>query len=144
MSSLVGLMSLGDVERGLELGCLAGELSTIANVVDALEMPVLAAVLDDRGEQIQDIAVDVILRAAAERGLAQLMAATGQQIGELGAEEIDEGLLRIAASEIAAERSTELAEAGADLADEMVEAGVADVTAGAAELGAADAMDEED
>lgn len=144
MSSLVSLMSLGGVERGLELGHLAGELSTIANVVDALEMPVLAAVLDDRGEQIQNIAVDVILRAAAERWLAQLMAATGQQIGELGAEEIDEGLLRTAASEIAAERSTELAEAGADLADEMVEAGVADVTAGAAELGAADAMDEED
>ena len=125
-----------------------------------LEMPVLAAVLDDRGAMLQDIAVDVILRAAAERGLAHLMEATGQQIGELGEEEIDEGLLRMAASDIAAERSAELAAAGAglavrgavemaaagaaaDLAGEVAAEGVADVATGAAELGAAAALDEE-
>ena len=34
MSAVVGMMSLGDVERGLTLGRLAGELETIANVVD--------------------------------------------------------------------------------------------------------------
>ena len=71
MSAMVGLMSLGDVERGLELGRVAGELMTIANVVDELDMPILSAVLDDRGMQLQDIATDVILRAAAERSLAQ-------------------------------------------------------------------------
>ena len=94
MSAMVGLMSLGDVERGLELGRVAGELMTIANVVDELDMPILAAVLDDRGMQLQDIATDVILRAAAERSLAHLMAATGRQIGEMGETEIEEGVLR--------------------------------------------------
>ena len=116
MSAMVGLMSLGDVERGLELGRVAGELMTIANVVDELDMPILSAVLDDRGMQLQNIATDVILRAAAERSLASLMAATGQQIGEMGEVEIEEGVLRTAASDIAAERSAELAAAGVGLA----------------------------
>ena len=69
-------------------------------------------------------------------------------------EEIEEGVLRMAASNIAAERSAELAEAGADLAvrgavemaaagaaadlaGEMAAEGVADVATGAAEIGAA-------
>ncbi len=98
------------------MGRLAGELTTIANVVDELDMPVLATVLDVRGLELQEIAVDVILRAAAERSLSQLMGATGRHIAEMGEEEIDEGLLRTAASDIAAERSAELTAAGAALA----------------------------
>lgn len=88
MSALVGLMSLGDLDRGLELGRMAGELGTISDVVDTLEMPVLSAVLGDRGRRLQEIAVDVILRAAATQGLADLMDATGQQLAEMGIEEI--------------------------------------------------------
>ena len=61
MSAAVGLMGVGDLERGLELGRLAGELQTIGDVVDALEMPVLSAVLGDRGWRLQQIAVDVII-----------------------------------------------------------------------------------
>ncbi len=160
MSAVVGMMSLGDAERGLALGRVAGELSTLANIVDELEMPILAAILDDRGALLQGMAVEIILRAAAERGLSQLMAATGGQIADMGVNEIDEGLLRVAASDMAAERSAELAAAGADLADrgavEMAVAGAAadladdlesegvtDVEIGAAELGAAAALDEE-
>ena len=159
MSAVVGMMSLGDLDRGLELSRLAGELSTIAEVVAILEMPVLATVLDDRGDQLQDIAVDVILRAGAERGLASLMAATGQQIAEMGEEEIDEGVLHMAASDIAAERSDELAAASvllgirgavegaaagaaADLAGDLAADGVADVALGAAELSAGAVLDE--
>ncbi len=159
MSAVVGMMSLGDFDRGLELSRLAGELSTIAEVVALLEMPVLATVLDDRGDQLQEIAVDVILRAGAERGLASLMAATGQHIAEMGEEEIDEGVLRMAASDIAAQRSEELAEAAvllgirgtvegaaagaaADLAGDLAAEGIADVATGAAEFGAGAVLDE--
>jgi len=159
MSAVVGMLSLGDLDRGLELSRLAGELSTIAEVVAILKMPVLATVLDDRGDQLQDIAVDVILRAGAERGLASLMAATGQQIAEMGEEEIDEGVLRMAASDIAAERSDELAAASvrlgvrgavegaaagaaSDLAGDLAADGVADVALGAAELSAGAVLDE--
>jgi hypothetical protein len=158
MSAVVGMMSLGDLDRGLELSRLAGELSTIAEVVSALEMPVLATVLDNRGDQLQEIAVDVILRAGAERGLASLMAATGKQIADLGEGEIDEGMLRMAASDIAAERSGELAtastilgvrgamesaaaDAAADLASDLAADGIEDVARGSAKLGAGAVMD---
>ena len=111
MSAVVGLMSLGDLERGLEVGRVAGELGTISEVVKGLRMPILALMLSDRGAQLQRIATDTILRAAATRSLAKIMAATGQQIGEL-----EEGVLRVVAAEIAAERSAELQEASERLA----------------------------
>lgn len=157
MSAAVGLMSLGDLDRGLELSRMAGELQTISDVVDALDMPVLSAVLGDRGQQLQEIAADVILRAATERSLAALMEATGLQIAELGEAEMDEGVLRVAASELAAERAGELAAAGfllelrgaaeledaaddADLAADIAAAGIAEVSEGAADLGSAETM----
>jgi len=84
ISAAVGLMSVGDLERGLELGRMAGEMQTIADVVASMEMPVLAAVLGDRGMRLQEIGADVILRAASERSLAALMQATGLQIAEMG------------------------------------------------------------
>ena len=81
MGAAVGLMSLGDLDRGLELSRIAGELQTLSDVVDTLEMPVLSAVLNDRGLLLQEISVDVILRAAAERSLSALMEATGLKSG---------------------------------------------------------------
>lgn len=81
------------------------------------------------------------------------------QIAELGENEMDEGALRLAASELAAERASELAAAGllkglqgeaelvmaaedAGLAADLAAEGVADVAAGAAELGAAATMED--
>ena len=80
-------------------------------------------------------------------------------IGELGAEEIDEGLLRTAASEIAAGRSAELAKAGAglavrgavemaaadaaDLEGEMAAEGVADIITGVVKLGTSTTVQKE-
>ena len=56
MSAIVGLMSYSDIERGLELARMAGELRAISDVTHALEMPVLTAVLADRGERLQQVA----------------------------------------------------------------------------------------
>jgi hypothetical protein len=154
ISALVGLMSLGDLERGLQLGRLAGELKTISNVVAELEMPILSAVLADRGSVLQGIARDVILRGAATRALSQTIEATGTRLADLGVEEIDEGELRLLAADIALQRSNELAAAGlavglrgaaeAEVAGDAMTvagveagAGVADAAFGAAELGAA-------
>jgi len=158
MSAIVGLMSLSDAERGLAVGRVAGELATLAEVADEMNMPVLSLILDSRSDQLKSIASDVILHAAAERSLSQLMAATGRQVGLMGADEVDEGILRAEAAEIAAQRSAELAEASAglavrgavemaaagaaaDLAGEMEDEGVADMAEGVATLGAASAMD---
>ena len=84
MGAMVGLMSADDLERGLELARMAGELWTVSDVVDLFEMPVLSAFLEDRGEQLQKIAVDEILQAASNRALSHVMAATGAEIKELG------------------------------------------------------------
>jgi hypothetical protein len=153
ISAVVGLMSLGDLERGLQLGRLAGELKTISSVVAALEMPILSAVLEDRGVVLQGIARDVILRGAATRALSKSIALTGQHLADLGLDEMDEGELRVIAAGIAAERSDELAAAGmayaargtaeakiagaaAGTARADAAAGIAGVMAGAAEVGA--------
>lgn len=157
MSAVVGLMSVGDLDRGLELGRMSGELRTISEVVRGMQMPVLAAVLTDRGQKLQRIAADVIVRAAATRSLAQVMAATGVQIGDLGAQEIDEGAMRLAASDLAAERAAEvaagslmlglrateelaMAEDAATVAGALAAVGVADLAEGATELGEATAV----
>ena len=77
----------------------------------------------------------------------------------MGTEEVDEGVLRLAASDIAAERSAELSAAGlalgvrgmvememaaedADLAREFEAAGVDEMAIGAEELGEAVAMED--
>ena len=87
------------------------------------------------------------------------MEATGLQIAELGETEMDEGVLRLAASGLAAERAGELASAGllvglrgaaeledaaddADLAADIAAEGVAEVAEGAADLGAAGTMED--
>ena len=50
MSTIVSLMSAEDLERGLELARLAGELWTIGDVMDAVDMPILSAFMADRSE----------------------------------------------------------------------------------------------
>jgi hypothetical protein len=166
IAAAVGLMTVDDLDKGLELGRLSGELRVVGNIVSQLEMPILAAFLGDRSERLNEIAIDTVLRAAASRSLTELIEATGQRIGEMGEEEIDEGVLRLAASDIAAERAADLTAAGlalgvqgldeldaaaedAELADEMRAYGVEEVARGAEDLGAAaaaageaDALDE--
>ncbi len=159
MSAIVGLMSYGDIERGLELARMAGELRAISDVTDALEMPVLTAVLADRGERLQQVAVEVILQAAATRSLSHVIADTGRQIGDLGENEIDEGVVRLAASEAAAKRAGELAHASdmlatrgsveaavavgaGELVREMVVEGTSDLAAGAADMAISEELDD--
>ena len=160
VSAAVGLMSVDDLDKGLELGRISGELRVLGRIVDQVEMPVLSAVLSDRSERLTEIATDTILRAAATRSLTDLIEATGRRIGEMGEEEVDEGVLRLAASDIASERSAELAAAGlilaesgaaeldmaaedADLAEEFQAYGSEEVAAGAASLGAAAVLADE-
>lgn len=159
MSAMVGLMSADDLERGLEIARMAGELGAIGNVADALEMPVLSAVLADRGSRLQSIAVEVILQAAATRSLSHMMSSTGREIGEMGEDEIDEGVLRVTTAEVAAKRAEELATesamyaargvvvgaagmAAGDLAREMVVEGASEMAAGAADMASSEVLDD--
>ena len=112
-SALVGMMSAKDIARAMELGAVSGQLAVAADFVEAREMPVLAAFLEDKGNLLRKFAVDSILRAGATRALAQAMAATGSKIADLGANEIAEGLIRMAVAEEGAERSADLFADGA-------------------------------
>jgi hypothetical protein len=156
MGAIVKMMSREELERGLELARLAGELWTISDVAGVLDMPVLAEFLEERGMRLQEIAVDQLLRYTGTRALAGALKETGKKIEALGEQEVTEGLVRVAVSEAAAERSAELSAASDALAakavDEMVTAeiagsvakdaavtGVAEIGKGAEALGAGEA-----
>ena len=70
MGAIVKLMSKEELERGLELARLAGELWTISDVAGVLDMPVLAEFLEERGMRLQQIAADQLLRFTGTRALA--------------------------------------------------------------------------
>ena len=84
-------------------------------------MPVLAAFLADRGDQLLDVSVDAIVRAGGTRAIARALADTGERVELLGAAEAAEGVARLVAAEGLAERSQELADEGAELSYEGFE-----------------------
>jgi hypothetical protein len=158
MGAIVKMMSKEELERGLELARLAGELWTVSDVVGVLDMPVLAEFLENRGMRLQQIAVDQLLRFTSTRALAGAIKEAGQDIEAMGEQEVEEGLVRMAVSEVAAERSAELSAASDALAaravDELVTAeiarevareaaveGVADIAQGAALMGEGEAIE---
>ena len=92
MGAIVGLMSWEDLDRGMELARMAGEMATASDVVDLLEMPVLATFLERRGLRLQEIAVEQLMRAASTRALAGAVKQAGRDIEAMGEQEIAEGL----------------------------------------------------
>jgi hypothetical protein len=129
MGAIVSLMSREELDRGLELARLAGELWTVSDVVGVLQMPVLAEFLEERGMRLQEIAADQLLRFTGTRALAGAIKQAGQDVEAMGEQEVTEGLVRLAVSEAAAERSAKLSAASDALAaravDEMVTAEIA-------------------
>jgi hypothetical protein len=128
-----------------------------ADIVSAREMPVLAAFLEDKGNLLRVFAVDTIKRAGAGRVLAQAMAETGEKVSDLGANEVAEGLIRMAVAQEGAERSADLFADGAmnavggeealavaagarQVARDLERAGIKQVSAGTEEVGQAEAM----
>ena len=63
-----------------------GELYAVGDVSALLGMPVMAAFLENRGEWLQEVAVDNMLRFSSTRALSEALALTGLDIGDLGAE----------------------------------------------------------
>jgi hypothetical protein len=154
MSALVAVMGAEDLEHGMALARLSGELRAAYAIVRRLRMPVLASFLSDRSERLNFMAVDAVLRASGTRALGTALAATGKDIGELSAEEVAEGVTRLIASAALEERSEELEEEGEAYAevgvDEVMSAaalgevardltleGITETSMAAAELGAA-------
>jgi hypothetical protein len=126
--------------------------------VEALQMPVLATLLSKRAARLHEMSVEQIRLAISTNGVSQILAATGQQISELGENEVEEGMTRLTVSRAASQESAVLSTASDDLAvqgiEEMILAekvgqaarleadqGASEISAGSAVLGAALAMD---
>jgi hypothetical protein len=131
-------MSQEDLDRGLELGRLAGELSTVSDVVGMLQMAVLSDFLKARSARLQEVAVDALIRSAGTRALGKSMVETGAAIEKLGEGEVAEGAVRMAVAEAAAQRSQQLSEASEQLAERgLAEIDTAEMAGEAARMSAA-------
>jgi hypothetical protein len=153
-AALVGVLSLADLDRGMVLARMAGEMAVAGQLVRVLQMPILSAFLDNRGSQLNGMAVAAVLRASATRALAAATAATGKNLAELSANEVAEGIVRLASADTAAEVSAAMKAAGEanqaagvdalaraevsdQLAREAAEDAVAEAAVGGVALGAA-------
>ena len=114
-SALVSALSEEELGYGMDLAAIAGQLWTVSDVVAGLDMPVLADFLEIKGEELQNIAVEVLLRFGATHALAAYMEETGAEVESLGMEEAFEGAARLDISAGMDARSQELAQTGAAL-----------------------------
>jgi hypothetical protein len=157
LSALIDGMSVEDLEEGMDLAAISGQMAVAAEVMAELDMPIMAWFLEDRADWLREIAVDNLFRYGATRALSDAMAETGLQVAGLGADEVEEGVARMAASDGMAAVSAEWAEAGARKAVEglaemaaaegmrdaslaLAEEGIAQVAEGAADLGASETL----
>jgi hypothetical protein len=103
------------------------------DIVDLLEMPVLAGFLASRSDRVNGMATNAVLRSTATRALAAVMQATGADLASLSSENVADGIVRLAAADAMATRSDDLAAASAAGAvqglEELATSGVLDQTA---------------
>ena len=59
-SDIVREMSAEDLDHGMKLAWIAGQLWATSNVLESLDMPMFADFLDDKGQELQDLAVEVL------------------------------------------------------------------------------------
>jgi hypothetical protein len=95
VSDVVRALSAGDLQHGLSLAGIAGQLATVSGVLDTLQMPVLSTFLGVASGQLRDLAVSSLLRARDTRDLAGLLRRTGQTVAGYGTTEMAEGLVRL-------------------------------------------------
>ncbi len=111
-------MSAEDLDHGMKLASIAGQLWATSNVLETLDLPLFAEFLDDKGHELQELAVDVLLRSGATRVLATEMAETGAEVGELAIGEVAEGIGRLVESEELESQSDLLQDAGEQLEEQ--------------------------
>lgn len=156
-SAILGELSEDDLDLGMELAAMGGQLHAVGDVLYDLNMPRLADFLEGLGYRLREISADTLHRFGATRALARAVAETGAAVAGLGSNEVGEGIARLAVADEAAAASQAADEAGRLLRSEgraemaaarglrtvtqvMVEDATAEIAGGAAQLGAAEAM----
>jgi hypothetical protein len=114
-SAIVSEMSADELDYGMKLASIAGQLWATSTVLSTFGVPLIADFMEKKGQELQDLAEDVLLRSGATRALAKAMAETGAEVGELGVGEVAEGMNRLDESEELENQSELLADAGEQL-----------------------------
>ena len=142
----------------MKFASISGQLLAASNILSALGLPLFSDFLDDKGQELQELAVEVLLRSGASRALATAMAETGVEVGDLGIGEVAEGIERLVESEEQESQSELLEDAGEQLTEQGLEEvvasedlseaakeirteGVEEIATGAEEVGEAETAD---
>jgi hypothetical protein len=157
IGAMVAAMSEDDLDHSMEIAGISGQMNAVGDLVASMDMLVLASFLWDRSDRLRELAVETMIRFSAGQALAEAIEEAEEEIEELGANEIAEGLVRLEmADEFAAEASM-MATAGIISAEaSMIEAAVAEelrmaaleevgdavseIAEGAAEVGAGEVL----
>lgn len=128
VAALMEAVSAENLDRGMVLASLSGQMRVASEMVSLLGMPVLSEFLRVKGRQLHGLGVNEIGRAMAAAALSQGMDATAAQLTALGLAQIAEG-----------ERELDAADDLLDARDAAVSAGIRTAAVGVAELSAAKA-----
>ncbi|MGD8858323.1 MAG: hypothetical protein PVG33_18450 [Chloroflexota bacterium] len=119
-SAVIGLLDDEDLADAMDIAAISGQLFAISELLEAVAMPVLAAFLEAKGEELHDIAVDAIFRYNASRAVREAMADTSADLGAMGEQEIAEGAVGLEAAGQLADQDDEPAD-DVDVAQEQYE-----------------------
>ncbi len=126
-SALVASLAQEDLELSMNMAAIAGQLEAVGDLALLMDMPTLAEFLDAKSDELQDMAVDTLLRFGATRALSQLIGKTGEQVADMGVNEMAEGVVRVAVAGETAAHAEALSDAGAALtAEGLMKAAVAE------------------
>ena len=128
LSALVAAVSADNLDRGMFLASLSGQLDVASNVVALMRMPVLSSFLTAKGRQLRGLAVNEIGRAMAAAALSEGMDSLSGRLAAIGLSEIAEGISEL-----------EAADELLDARDDAVSSGMDAAASGVAELSAAQA-----
>ena len=132
VGALMAAVTADNLDRGMLLASLSGQLRVASDVVDLMNMPVLSEFLGVKGRQLRGLAVNEIGRAMAAAALAQGMDAMADRLAALGLGEVAAGLQELEAADVLLDARDAAASAGVRTAAE----GVAELSAARAEAGA--------
>ena len=116
-------MSGAQLDRGLAIARVSGELSAVSRLMARLEMPLLAVFLDDRSALLQALSVETLVGSQGTRLIAAALAETADDVEEVAERQAASGIARLAVGEALAARSQALGQEG-----------IAQVAAGAIEM----------
>lgn len=127
LSEAAAALSLSEVERGMELAAMAGQIGTVGDTVRVMGMESLGSFLNDMSLRMRAIAVRDMLESQDGRGLAQAIGEAGAGVGVLGEKEMAAGIAELSSAQDAADASELAAAVGAgQIAVGLVEDAAAD------------------